>query len=157
MLKETESLKNAVNGGEKSTPGQGFSPTPKTKQQTKATANASDMALAIQGSMGNEALALVQQVIVAQEQVEDAAAKAIVHNRAQMGARILDKVCAEVVDMGATDRISEPDQYASQVGQAFMALTEQSRWQKSTPESLARSKNLFLSPQQMAQQALPGA
>ncbi|NEZ58776.1 hypothetical protein [Adonisia turfae] len=135
----------------------GFGSGTEAKQQTKATANASDMALAIQGSMGNEALALVQQVIVAQEQVEDAAANAIVHNRAQMGARILDKVCAEVVEMGATDRIQDPDQYANQVGQAFMALTEQSRWQKSDPSQLARSKNLFLSPQQMAQQALPGA
>ena len=137
------------------TAGQGFGG--KTEPEQRPAANASDMALAIQGSMGNEALALVQQVIVAQEQVEDAAAKAIVHNRAQMGARILDKVCAEVVEMGATDRISEPDQYASQVGQAFMALTEQSRWQKSSPKALARSKNLFLSPSEMAQKALPKA
>ena len=135
--------------------GKGFAP--KSAPSSAETVNASDMALAIQGSMGNEALSLVQQVITAQEQVEDAAARAIVHNRAQMGARILDKVCAEVVEMGATDRIDEPDQYAQQVGQAFMALTEQSRWRKSSPDQLARSKNLFLSPAQMAQKSLPGA
>ncbi len=135
--------------------GKGFAP--KSAPSPTETVNASDMALAIQGSMGNEALSLVQQVITAQEQVEDAAASAIVHNRAQMGARILDKVCAEVVEMGATDRIDEPDQYAQQVGQAFMALTEQSRWRKSSPAQLARSKNLFLSPAQMAQKSLPGA
>ena len=121
------------------------------------TANVTDMALAIQGSMGNEALSLVQQVVVAQEQVEDAAAAAIVANRQQMGARILDKVAAEVVEMASTDRLDAPEQYASQVGQAFMALTQQSRWQKSDPAALARSKNLFLSPSEMAQRALPGS
>ena len=119
--------------------------------------NASDMALAIQGSMGNEALGLVQQVFAAQEQVEDAAANAIVVNRQQMGARILDKVCSEVVEMAATDRLEAPDQYASQVGQAFMAMTQQSTWRKSSPDQLARSKNLFLTPQQMVSKALPGA
>lgn len=157
MLRETESLKNAVNGeSNKSKQNKGFD-SPKQANKPQDTANVSDMALAIQGSMGNEALALVQQVITAQEQVEDAAANAIVHNRAQMGARILDKVCAEVVDMAGTDRLDAPDQYASQVGQAFMALTEQSRWQKSSAQDLARSKNLFLSPSEMAQKSLPGA
>ena len=119
--------------------------------------NVSDMALAIQVSMGNEALGLVQQVFTAQEQVEDAAANAIVTNRQQMGARILDKVCSEVVEMAATDRLDAPDQYANQVGQAFMAMTQQSAWKKSTPDQLARSKSLFLTPQQMASKALPGA
>lgn len=137
------------------TKAQGFAS--KTEGQQPANTNVSDMALAIQGSMGHEALGLVQQIIAAQEQVEDAAANAIVHNRAQMGARILDKVCAEVVEMGATDRISDPDQYATQVGQAFMALTDQRRWQKSTPAQLARSKSLFLSPAEMAQQSNPDA
>ena len=138
------------------TQSKGFDP---NKQEAQAAAqqpaNVSDMALAIQGSMGNEALSLVKQVITAQEQVEDAAASAIVHNRAQMGARILDKVCAGVVNMSATDRLDAPDMYASQVGQAFMALTQQSVWQRSKPEDLARSKSLFLTPAQMAQQSLP--
>lgn len=138
--------------------GQGFDPAQKPQQpQQTSDVNVSDMALAIQGSMGNEALSVVQQVITAQEQVEDAAASAIVRNRQQMGARILDKVCAEVVEMGATDRIDSPDQYADQVGQAFMALTQQSTWRRSSPEQLAKSQSLFLTPAQMAAKSLPGA
>jgi hypothetical protein len=135
--------------------GQGFGGD-QAKRPQPETVNVSDMALAIQGSMGQEALAVVQQVITAQEQVEEAAARAIVVNRQQMGARILDKVCAEVVGMSGTDRLDNPDQYAGQVGQAFMALTQQSAWRKSTPEQLARTKDLFLSPSEMAAKALPG-